>query len=90
MSGGRQRRDRLVRLQRGSLHRDGVINIVEEAIAEGKRYHDLEQRYLKMPDTIKMHQAILQYGAKEPYATNIIIRLFAEAYTLLNDKTFDQ
>lgn len=77
----------LIRLQENSRWRRNYSKELEKALAKAlakaKMYKDLERAFLSSEETKGMHKALIDYGIKEPYATNIILRLFTESYKLL-------
>lgn len=48
-----------------------------------RTYKQIQDEFLQSSDTVQMHKTLLEYGVKEPYATNILIRLFIEAYGIM-------
>lgn len=52
-------------------------------IALAVQYRKELQNFLDSEDTKKIRRALLEYGIKEPYAGNIIERLWIQAYKVL-------
>lgn len=57
-------------------------DLIEYRQSIARSWTQLEDEFMKSDEVIKTRKALVDYGIKEPYAGNIIARLFYEAYAI--------